>query len=864
MLKNIEEFDQLLQKNRLEYFPEYTDHGREHLQAVLESINDIIDDKAFLQITPEDIYVLVNSVLLHDIAMHFEYENIKSLIEKASYSNDLYKFKAEPSWAELWENHKSYIERLDDNDKVKLLGIAPIESFPSLDMNNLTMSQRIIVGDFIRRYHARIALVIAEFGWPTLTDNFLGNFGNADGAILDLNKMSGYVARSHHMGLRDAADKLRNKRGDKGEARRHRNVHFTYVMGLLRIADLIQFDKKRTPRAIFKSTSFMSPISLDEWKKHISIVHVDYEKSDDPECIFVECSPIDAKSIEGIRSLLRYFQSELDQFWAVTGEYYFGREGFKNLGIKYRRVESNIDSNDDESLQDLNYLPELYGINMNASSLAKLLVEPLYGSDPRAGLRELLQNSIDAVKERARLEGCEDYKVKLEIDNLKNKIVILDEGVGMNPEIIKEYFLRIGSSFRWSDAWKKDFIESSNATVCRGGRFGIGVLASFLLGNKVEVQTRHHTEDIGYSFSFELKDTEISIFKIYKEDPGTKITISNSCVIEEITDFESYKYNYPDVEYRILKKDGSEVFDLPVTYNKELEGWGKVSCGQLEVFYKINKFEKEFYVYNGFSVDQVNIKDKLEVPTILNDFKCIYSLIVNDPGNELDINISRTVLDLSRHSINQLVKKQILIDFKKIVESNLSAGKYLDFESFYKGMSGYRCDRYGPIKSYFPFVNLNNEWIPLEEDLLKGTDNILINYSDNFHELIRSEVNKNPKRVGYLFGACGISLPGISQSVPEGKNLALSLVETAKGVLYIGESVRLSPDVMKHIGDDYEYTPAVEGCYIFKDKTLLDSLKQLVNSFDTTVKKSICLNLCTNKIARSISIKNSFYEPDCV
>ena len=109
-----------------------------------------------------------------------------------------------------------------------------------------------------------------------------------------------------------------------------------------------------------------------------------------------------------------------------------------------------------------NFHPYLLGLTTNDERLYPLLAGPLYGDRPFIGLRELIQNAIDACNEKYTLESGQDpifqsvpYGIKIEI-NLSNKTLeISDNGIGMNEEIIKNYFLKIGSSYRYSSHGKK-------------------------------------------------------------------------------------------------------------------------------------------------------------------------------------------------------------------------------------------------------------------------------------------------------------------------------------------------------------------------------------------------------------------------
>src|SRR5689334_17670175 len=56
--------------SRLPFFPEYTDHGPQHISDVLATAASLIRDEAFRYFTPMDSAALIVAVGLHDIAMH--------------------------------------------------------------------------------------------------------------------------------------------------------------------------------------------------------------------------------------------------------------------------------------------------------------------------------------------------------------------------------------------------------------------------------------------------------------------------------------------------------------------------------------------------------------------------------------------------------------------------------------------------------------------------------------------------------------------------------------------------------------------------------------------------------------------------
>src|ERR1044071_1143712 len=53
----------------LYFFPEFTDHGPDHIAGVLASATKLIPNKVWKLLTPEDGVLIAVSALLHDVAM---------------------------------------------------------------------------------------------------------------------------------------------------------------------------------------------------------------------------------------------------------------------------------------------------------------------------------------------------------------------------------------------------------------------------------------------------------------------------------------------------------------------------------------------------------------------------------------------------------------------------------------------------------------------------------------------------------------------------------------------------------------------------------------------------------------------------
>jgi hypothetical protein len=162
-------------------------------------------------------------------------------------------------------------------------------------------------------------------------------------------------------------------------------------MTLLRIADILQIQSSRAPKQVEKVQKLQSPVSLGEWEMHQAIEFIN-KNYDDPETIMVVAQPTAARSYLRIRSMLDQIQSELDSSWTIIGEVYGYNPQFREIGLKYRRIKSNIDDLDVFSKQ-VRYIPTQAAFEVADSDLLKLLIGPLYGENPEVGIRELMQNA---------------------------------------------------------------------------------------------------------------------------------------------------------------------------------------------------------------------------------------------------------------------------------------------------------------------------------------------------------------------------------------------------------------------------------------------------------------------------------------
>ncbi|HAA15444.1 MAG TPA: hypothetical protein DCE41_28585 [Cytophagales bacterium] len=520
--RTLSTYGEILKENRLEFFPEYTDHGIDHITQVLATSEALITPEAFAAdvLGSKDIAFYTLAVLLHDLGMHLSLAGFQQLLS-GNYVPEPSQPLDEKPWPQLWQEYMHEAKRWDGAKLHQMFGDEHtyIDTPPLERPNDITNKHKLLIGEFIRRHHPRLAHEIALLGFPGAgTDRIVmaEDFTSRD------RNMIGLIARSHGMDLRKALNELRRLskvRTNPGK------VLVPFWMVVLRIADYLQMDATRTSETTLRTRALASPFSMSEHAAHLSTLHVYWEGEDDPERIYVEAEPETSALFLKLQGLFESIQKELDTSWAVLGEVY--GKSHPQLGIRFRRIDSNL--SDPGFADSVSYVPDRFRFKTHGE-LIKLLIAPLYGDDPAFGVRELIQNAVDACREREHLEGDEyEGLVKISVYNegKRTYFEITDNGRGMDAEEIRDFFLTAGASYRKSEHWARAYQdELGKSKIIRNGRFGIGALAAFLLGDYLEVTTRRVDTNYGFSFSTRLNQEGIEINKDHSLPIGTRIRIN--------------------------------------------------------------------------------------------------------------------------------------------------------------------------------------------------------------------------------------------------------------------------------------------------------------------------------------------------
>ena len=162
---------------------------------------------------------------------------------------------------------------------------------------------------------------------------------------------------------------------------------------------------------------------------------------------------------------------------------------------------------------------------IDLQGLIKLLAKNLY-AEADVFVREMLQNAHDSVKRRRELQGAgaPPGEVRVKVDRIASTITFTDNGAGMIEHEVKEYLSTIGRS--GTDAFRRDLIEKGRqADVTVIGQFGIGLLSTFIVADRVVVETRSWQKGHpGYRWESRGEKT-YDLQAGDRQEPGSSVTL---------------------------------------------------------------------------------------------------------------------------------------------------------------------------------------------------------------------------------------------------------------------------------------------------------------------------------------------------
>ena len=171
------------------------------------------------------------------------------------------------------------------------------------------------------------------------------------------------------------------------------------------------------------------------------------------------------------------------------------------------------------------YEPIDLKFEVDTSAALELFTGNILYNDKRVFLRELVQNAVDACNLRKLFDPNISPSITISFRESENSIIIRDNGIGMDQQWLKKYFMNIGISFYQSDEFS-DALGSSDLGLSFISTFGIGFLSTFMVAKQIRIRTRKPSEG-GLVISIADFKDYFDVRPIEEEFPvGTEVTLT--------------------------------------------------------------------------------------------------------------------------------------------------------------------------------------------------------------------------------------------------------------------------------------------------------------------------------------------------
>ncbi len=178
--------------------------------------------------------------------------------------------------------------------------------------------------------------------------------------------------------------------------------------------------------------------------------------------------------------------------------------------------------------QTINYRMQKGRVSVNTENIFPIIKKFLY-TDHEIFLRELISNATDATQkikilsQRGEATGdLGELKIKVKLNEKKKTLTISDNGIGMTAEEIDKFINQIAFSGAEEFVEKfKDTKEDANII----GHFGLGFYSSFMVADKVEINTLSYQEGAEPAKWTCEGSTEFKITKGKRTKRGTDIVL---------------------------------------------------------------------------------------------------------------------------------------------------------------------------------------------------------------------------------------------------------------------------------------------------------------------------------------------------
>lgn len=447
------------------FLSQFTLHDEVHLLRVTELMALIIPDEVQDKLNPVEIALLILAAFHHDQGMILNPEELASIEKNKDYIIFSENWSiSHPNYQEI--KHKLQDKELTTNERKEYCRIEQ-------ELNHAMLT------DYIRLTHGMRG-----------KDYITSEFSNSPLWEISGCNLAYHVAKISISHTELAKNITSQNKYYHDVSIGSYKVSTIFISVLLRLADILDFDRERTPDVLFKAISFTSKVSINEWEKHRAVEGWIIQPNH-----FRFTMEFDHPAYEvTARSFLDQIDFELTECSSLLRDV---PNQFANYKIDFPlRVDRSRMGPKNES-----YIFYPMEFSLSRDEIVKLLMTDKLYRLPSLCVRELLQNSLDALRYRKAIvkrdtstdwdSGCVTFKHYLDQEGYEI-LSCEDNGIGMDEAVITKFLTKVGHSYYRSPEYEYERISFRNSNVdfdpC--SRFGIGFMSCFMIGDNITIETR--------------------------------------------------------------------------------------------------------------------------------------------------------------------------------------------------------------------------------------------------------------------------------------------------------------------------------------------------------------------------------------
>lgn len=560
-------------------FANYSLHDKSHSLSVIQSVERLLGEERIRKLSVTDTFMLLVCIYAHDYGMAQTFNKVYDILGSVRFKEfveekekDRWSMEVEDEWA--IHNLFQYLN----------------EKKADLSLSDLYFSIMLVIQLYLRPMHWQGVIDIKSDYDGLFQGHLKKRFIHGSEGIVE-------ICMCHGQSIEDLMKLSYRADGMVGD-----EYHPRFVAAMLRLGDLLDIDNGRFPmwfvRAIAQNKNVIPRLSVLHFRKHESVSHllITPHKIE----ITAHCYTVQPEREGVVQSRQEMeFQREKAQkeSYEVAGIVSDWIEQLakecRNMALSWKEiaqpdfglppavpeVKIYVDRNE--------YMAENKALQMKMSQerVMKLLEGTNIYKDRYVGIREMIQNAIDASllqlwndliqnrysscglsrenvlygfdlfdlldTEKAAIFGNYDITVEVIEDKLRGQVIVVvkDKGIGINTKDV-QYIADIGSSKEKNVRIRK-LMGRMPAWLKPSGVFGIGLQSVFQLTDCIEFYTRQHNQPERqisiYSYGRNQGKIETKIVSEYDDDlyfdnaiPGTNAKI----VIEPRKFFDVDKKRY--------------------------------------------------------------------------------------------------------------------------------------------------------------------------------------------------------------------------------------------------------------------------------------------------------------------------------